>query len=285
MDNTDKKQQTAQQKQTQQQKQVQQQFQYQKKEAQKEQPTKILYSGQTSSNFEFQFETPAANREEKKQTSISEELNAAFFTQRSKEFMDILKKQEISAMSDEQIKRLIAREIVRGGATGMEDVISLKVFMDSGNTDTEEQAVTTEEQALMEEMNEDDVMDFLEMLNASFSETIAREELKLKEALVELDKKAIDESYVLARCPIYPAHDIHILPKGRHLYFCHLVNKPLSPVFEEAKRLLFSGEASMVHVYQGCAFVINAQGEVTKRIDVVDEPMELVIRNGWEELP
>lgn len=277
MEQIDRSQQSAQQK--------QQHFQYQRKEAQKEQPTKILYSGQTSAKFDFQLEAPAANREVKKQTSISEELNAAFFTPRSKEFMDILKKQGISAMSDEQIKRLIAREIIRGGATGMEDVISLKVFMDLGNTDAEEKTVDAEEQALMEEMNEDDIMDFLEMLNASFSETIAKEEMKLKEALVELDKKAIDESYVLARCPIYPAHDIHILPKGRHLYFCHLVNKPLSPVFEEAKRLLFSGEASMVHVYQGCAFVINAQGEVTKRIDVVEEPMELVIRNGWEELP
>jgi len=277
MEQRDRRQQSAQQK--------QQQFQYQKKETQKEQPTKILYSGQTSAKFEFQFETPTAIREVEKQTSISAELNDAFFTPRSKEFMDILKKQGVSAMSDEQIKHLIAREIIRGGATGMEDVISLKVFMDLGNTDAEEQTVTAEEQALMEEMCEDDVMDFLEMLNTSFSETIAREELKLKEALVELDKKAIDESYLLARCPIYPAHDIHILPKGRHLYFCHLVNKPLSPVFEEAKRLLFSGEASMVHVYRGCAFVINAQGEVTKRIDVVEEPMELVIRNGWEELP
>lgn len=278
MDNVDKMQQSAQQKQT------DPQFQYQVKEAQKEQPTKMQYAGQVSAKFEFRFETPPAKGGAERHTRISEELNAAFFKTRSKEFMDILKKQGISAMSDEQIKRLIAREILRGGATGMEDVISLKVFMDS-DTDTEEQTVTAEEQALMEEMSEDDVMDFLEMLNASFSETIAKEELALKEALVELDKKAIDESYMLARCPIYPAHDIHILPKGRHLYFCHLVNKPLSPVFEEAKRLLFSGEASMVHVYQGCAFVINEMGEVTKRIDVVDEPMELVIRNGWEELP
>jgi len=277
MENADKKQQSAQQN--------QQQFQYQKKETQKEQPTKIMYSGQTSAKFSFQFDTPETTGKVEKQTRISEQLNAAFCKSRSKEFMDILKKQGISAMSDEQIKHLIAREIIRGGATGMEDVISLKFFMDSGNTDTVEQAVTAEEQALMEEMSADDVMDFLEMLNASFSETIAQEELKLKEALVELDKKAIDESYVLAQCPIYPAHDIHILPKGRHLYFCHLANKPLSPVFEEAKKLLFSGEAAMVHVYQGCAFVINDQGEVTKRIDVVDEPMELVIRNGWEELP
>lgn len=265
------------------------QFQFQQNEAQKEQQkeqtVKMLYSGQASAKFSFQFDSPAAGRGEQRLTNISEELNAAFFTTRSKEFMDILKKQEISAMSDEQIKCLIAREIIRGGATAMQDVISLKVFMDSGNPDIAEEDINAEEQALMEEMNEDDVMDFLEMLNASFSETIAMEELKLKSALVELDKKAIDESYLLARCPIYPAHDIHILPKGRHLYFCHLANKKLSPVFEEAKRLLFSGEASMVHVYQGCAFVINSRGEVTKRIDVVDEPMELVIRNGWEELP
>lgn len=261
------------------------QGQYHREEGKKEQATKMLYSGQTSAKFTFRFGTPSTNPYVERPTNISEELNAAFFTPRSKECMDILKKQGISAMTDEQIKHLIAREIIQGGATEMEDVISLKVFMDSGNPDTEAESISVEEQALMDEMNEDDVMDFLEMLNASFSETIAQEELKLKEALVELDKKAIDESYLLAKCPIYPAHDIHILPKGKHLYFCHLANRNLSPVFEEAKRLLFSGEASMVHVYQGCAFVINALGEVTKRIDVVNEPMELVLRNGWEELP
>ncbi len=269
--------------QSQQQQNVQRQFQNQ--EAKKEQPVPMLHKGQVSAEFTFQFDTPAAKQGEQKKTVISEELNAAFFKSRSKEYMDILKKQGISAMSDEQIKRVIAREIIQGNATGMEDVISLKVFMDSGSSDGEEESVSAAEQAMMDEMSEEDVMDFLEMLNASFAETIAQEELKLKEALVELDKKAIDRSYVLTMCPIRPSHDIHILPKRGHLYFCHLVRYNLSPVFEEAKRLLFNGEAAMVHVYQGCAFVINKDGEVTKRIDVADEPMELVIRNGWEELP
>lgn len=273
------------QQQAQEQKREQQQVQYQKQEQSKEQQPKMLSRGSTSVKFDFQSGTPSGKEGEGKKTVISEALNAAFFTSRSKEYMDILKKQVISGMSDDQIKRIIAREIIRGQATGMEDVTSLRVFMDSGNPDVDEEPVSPEEQALVEEMSEDDVVDFLEMLNATFSETIAQEEMKLKEALVELDKKAIDDSYTLTLCPIAPAHDIHILPKGRHLYFCHLANKKLSPVFEEAKRLLFSKEASMVHVYQGCAFVINAQGKVTKRIDVVDEPMELVIRNGWEELP
>ena len=99
--------------------------------------------------------------------------------------------------------------------------------------------------------------------------------------LPEIDKRAIDESYHLTLCPIAPAHDIHILPKNGRLFFCHLVKCKLSPVFEEAKKLLLSGAAFMVHVYRGCAFVINNDGEVTKRIDTVDEPMNLVIRNGW----
>nr|MCR5753733.1 hypothetical protein [Acetatifactor sp.] len=86
-------------------------------------------------------------------------------------------------------------------------------------------------------------------------------------------------------CPIRPQHDIHILPKNGRLFFCHLVSGRLSPVFVKAKELLYNGEASMVHVYKGCAFVINQKGQVTKRIDVVEEPMELIIRNGWEELP
>ena len=265
------------------QKQAKEQQQAQYQEQKKEQSPKMLSRGSSSVKFNFQTDTPSGNGGEGKKTVISEALNAAFFTSRSKEYMDILKKQVISGMSDEQIKRIIAREIIQGQTTGMEDVTSLKVFMESGNPDAE--SVSATEQALIEEMSEDDVVDFLEMLNATFSETIAKEEMKLKEALVELDKKAIDDSYTLALCPIAPAHDIHILPKGRRLYFCHLAHKELSPVFKEAKRLLFSKEASMVHVYQGCAFVINAQGEVTKRIDVVDEPMALVIRNGWEELP
>lgn len=266
----------------------QQQLQYQQEEQQKEQKKeqagKILYKGKLSADFSFQFDE-ADTGGGKSKTILSEELNAAFMMSRSKEYMDILKKQVISAMSDEEIKRIIAREIVRGGAKGIEDVISLPVFMTSGSPEAEEEAVSAEEQALMQEMSDEDVADFLEMLNASFAETIAKEEMKLKEALMELDKQAIDQSFILAQCPIRPSHDIHILPKNGRLYFCHLVNKQLSPVFEEAKRLLYSGEAAMVHVYKGCAFVIDSSGKVTKRIDVVEEPMELVIRNGWEELP
>ena len=113
-------------------------------------------------------------------------------------------------MSDEQIKQIIAREIIRGQAEDMGDVTSLKVFMESGSPDVSGEPISEEEQAMIEEMSEDDVLEFLEMLNASFSETIAKEELKLKEALVELDKKAIDDSYTLALCPISPSHDIHI---------------------------------------------------------------------------
>lgn len=262
-----------------------QEFQKKETEQEKAQPGKALYEGKVSANFTFQFDDSTEDNGENRKTVISDELNAAFMMPRSKEYMDILKKQGISAMSDEQIKRVIAREIVRGKATGMENVVSLKEFMASGGTEVEEEEVSAEEEALIQEMSEEDVVDFLEMLNASFAETIAKEEIKLKEALVELDKKAIDESYVLTKCPIRPEHDIHILPKNNRLFFCHLVRNKLNPVFEEAKRLLYSGEATMVHVYKGCAFVINSHGKVTKRIDVVDEPMELIIRNGWEELP
>lgn len=260
-----------------------QQQQEQKEQAQKEDRAKEkAFKNWSASQVTFQF-SDKKDKPEGKMTQISPELDAAFRKKRSKEFMDIIKKQEISGMSDEEIKRIIAREIVKGGADSIEDVVKLSTFMSMEEEETEE--ASAEEKALMSEMSEDDVVDFLEMLNASIAEDIAKEEMLLKESLVELDKKAIDESYVLGRCPIRPAHDIHILPKNGRLYFCHLVKGKLSPVFEEAKKLIESGKATCVHVYQGCAFVINEKGEVTRRIDVVEEPMELIIKNGWEELP
>ncbi|MDD6037413.1 MAG: hypothetical protein PUD20_01235 [bacterium] len=258
----------------------QQQYQEQKQEQQH------VASQNTYRKIDFCFHDAADESKSAMKTEISKELEDAFMMSRSKEYMDILKKQVLSAMSDEEIKLIIAREIVRGGAESIEDVVHLKCFMEVVESGAEPEKISAEEQTLVDEMSEDDVADFLEMINASFAAAIEKEELKMKSALPELDKKAIDESYVLTRCPIQPSHDIHILPKKHQvMYYCHLTNHRLSPVFEEAKHLLFSGEAAMVHVYQGCAFVINADGEVTKRIDVVDEPMELVIRNGWEELP
>ena len=245
---------------------------------------KMRYGRVAASDVTFRFEDTTVTGGETR-TQISEELNAAFCQPRSKEFMDILKKQKISAMSDDEIRQIIAREIVRGGASDMEEVTRLHTFMESPDADLATEPISEEEQALMEEMTEDDIMEFLERLNAAFSEAVAKEEMALKAALVELDKQAIDESYHLTLCPITPSHDIHILPKNNRLFFCHLVRCKLSPVFEEAKKLLLSGAAYMVHVYRGCAFVVNKDGEVTKRIDVVEEPMNLVIRNGWEELP
>lgn len=253
-------------------------------EKQSEGAEKMRYGRVAASDVTFRFEdTTAAGGET--HTQISEALNAAFCRPRSKEFMDILKKQKISAMSDDEIRQIIAREIVRGGASDMEEVTQLNTFMESPDADLSAEPISEEEQALMEEMTEDDIMEFLEKLNAAFSEAVAKEEMALKQALVELDQRAIDESYHLTLCPITPAHDIHILPKNNRLFFCHLVRCKLSPVFEEAKKLLLSGAAYMVHVYRGCAFIVNKDGEVTKRIDVVEEPMNLVIRNGWEELP
>ena len=257
----------------------------QDKQTQSESAGKIRYGRVAASDVTFRFEDTSSAGEGQVRTEISEELNAAFCRPRSKEFMDILKKQKISAMSDDEIRQIIAREIVRGGASNMDEVTQLNTFMESPDADISAEQVSAEEQALMEEMTEDDVMEFLERLNAAFSEAVAKEEMALKEALPEIDKRAIDESYHLTLCPIAPAHDIHILPKNGRLFFCHLVKCKLSPVFEEAKKLLLSGAAFMVHVYRGCAFVINNDGEVTKRIDTVDEPMNLVIRNGWEELP
>ncbi|MCR5754942.1 MAG: hypothetical protein K6G30_09070, partial [Acetatifactor sp.] len=149
------------------------------------------YNGQIQADFSFQFDKPTEEiRIMKGQTVISDKLAEAFMMPRSGEYMDILKKQAISAMSDEEIKRIIAKEILCGGAQSVEEVVKLKNFME--NPELEDEVSGEEEKALVQEMSEEDVADFLKMLNASFRETIAKEELKMKESLTELDKKAID---------------------------------------------------------------------------------------------
>lgn len=237
-----------------------------------------------TSDVHFRFEEKASETQTEP-TVISEELDAAFRTTRSKEYMQILQKMRISAMTDEEIKLVIAREIIRGGAESTEEVVELSTFSDVEDEKEILESALEEEKELAEEMSDEDVEEFLRMISASIEETIAKEELKLKSYLVELDQKAIDESYHLTLCPITPSHDIHILPKDGHLYFCHLTNSELPPVFVEAKRLLQSREASLIHVYKGCAFVVDSSGKVTKRIDVVEEPVDLIIAKGWQELP
>jgi len=246
--------------------------------------TKVKSFGYTDVDFNFDTEDKTPKMRPK-YTVLSPELEAAFMMDRSPEFMNILSRMRLSALSDDEIKRVIAREIVEHGASSVEEILELKAFSEVEDIEEEYSTVSEEEEEIIAELSDDDVEDILEQLAKQIEEAVVNQQLEMKANLAVLDRKAIDQSFIVTKCPISPSHDIHILPKDGHLFFCHLVRGSLTPVLANAKDYLYNKGASMVHVYQGCAFVINSRGEVISRIDEFDESLDLILKNGWEELP